>query len=132
MELLELREALETLLIDQLGTYRLSNGIYTPAVSVRAVGQSMIPGTTVTGMEMVIVRDPVLDPIIQYKFPEAFRTWTVYLVDWDGTQDLQSAAAVILWQYPSTKIEVLRVPEELGPYNQMRLDIQTNPVVAAS
>jgi hypothetical protein len=130
--ILELREALETLLVDQLGTYRLANGIHTPAVSVRAVGEPMIAGTTVNGMELVIVRDPQLEPITQYQSPEAFRRWTVYLVDWDGKQDLASSAAAILRQYPGTTMQPLDVPESLGPQHQMRLDIQTNPVGAES
>jgi hypothetical protein len=85
----------------------------------------MPSGATVSGMELVIVRDPELDPIPQYKNPNAFRRWTIYLVDWGGNADLKAAAALVLNSYPSTTIETLTVPEAVGPRNQMRLQIQT-------
>lgn len=130
MDILTLRESLETLLADSLGVYELANGYRTPAVSVRAVGEAMTPGTKVTGMELILQRDPDLDPIRQYKRPQAFRVWTVYLVDWSGDVDLDAAAAQILEEYPSTTITAPSLPEGLGPSHQMRLEITTNPVPA--
>jgi hypothetical protein len=125
MEVLALRTALQSLLSSALGIYTLGNGTTTAAVHVRAVGEARPSNVTVSGMEMVIVRDPELDPILQYKNPNAFRRWTVYLVDWGGSADLESAAALVLDSYPSTTIETLSVPEAVGPRNQMRLQIQT-------
>jgi hypothetical protein len=125
MEVLALRTALQSLLTSALGTYTLGNGTTTAAVHVRAVGEARPSGVTVTGMELVIVRDPELDPIPQYKNPNAFRRWIVYLVDWGGSADLKAAAALVLNSYPSTTIETLSVPEAVGPRNQMRLEIQT-------
>lgn len=130
MDLLTLRESLETLLADSLGVYELANGYNTPAISVRAVGEGMTPGTKVRGMELVLQRDPDLDPIPQYKQPQAFRVWTIYLVDWGGDADLDVAAAQILTQYPSTTITAPRVPEGLGPTHQLRLELTTNPAPA--
>jgi hypothetical protein len=127
MDILSLRIALETLLADFVGTYRLANGTQTPAVHVRAVGEPMTAGTTVQGMEMVLVRDPELDPIRQYKAPKAFRRWQVYLIAWDDTADLEGAAALILGSYPSATISTITVPEQVGPQNQMLIEIQTGP-----
>jgi hypothetical protein len=125
MEVLALRSALQSLLSSALGTYTLGNGTTTAAVHVRAVGEPMPSGATVSGMELVIVRDPELDPILQYKTPNAFRLWTVYLVDWGGSANLEAAAALVLSSFPNTTIQTLSVPEAVGPRNQMRLQIQT-------
>jgi hypothetical protein len=124
MEVLALRTALQSLLSSALGTYTLGNGTTTAAVHVRAVGEARPSNVTVSGMEMVIVRDPELDPVVQYKNPDAFQLWTVYLVDWGGSADLKAAAALVLDSYPNTTIETLSVPEAIGPRNQMRLQIQ--------
>jgi hypothetical protein len=50
----------------------------------------------------------------------------LYLIDWGGSADLKSAAALVLNSYPSTTIETLSVPEAVGPRNQMRLQIQSD------
>lgn len=127
MDILQLRTELETLLVNNLGVYTLSNGTETPAVAVRAIGERSLPGTTVSGVEMILIRDPELEPIDQYSNQAAFRTWTIYLVDWDNNQDLESPAARILEQYPGTTITQVLVPEGVGPKHQLRLAVQTNP-----
>jgi hypothetical protein len=127
MDILQLRTELETLLVDNLGVYTLANGTETPAISVRAVGERTPAGTTVTGIELVLIRDPGLEPIDQYSNQAAFRTWTLYLVDWDNNQNLEGPAARILEYYPGTIITTVLVPEGLGPKHQLRLTVQTNP-----
>jgi hypothetical protein len=127
MDILQLRTELETLLVDSLGVYTLPNGSETSAVSVRALGERMTPGTTVSGVELVLVRDPGLNPIRQYTNQAALRTWTTYLVDWDNNTDLEALAAKVIEVYPGTGVRTLSVPEGAGPMHQLQLDIQTNP-----
>lgn len=127
MDILQLRTELETLLVDGLGVYVLSNGTETPAVSVRAPGERMTPGTTVSGVELVLIRDPDLSPIGQYSNQAAFRTWTTYLVDWSNATDLEPLAAAVIEHYPGTAVRPVVVPEGAGPMHQLRLEIQTNP-----
>ncbi|MFZ9621809.1 MAG: hypothetical protein ACO289_11460 [Prochlorococcaceae cyanobacterium] len=127
MDLLSLRTALETTLVDQLGSYRLANGARTPAISVRAPGESLPPGTTVRGLEVVIVREPELVPVRQYKNEQAFSRWTLYLVDWSGDASLQDVAGRLLWSYPGSNAVTINVPRGVGPRSQMRVDITTNP-----
>jgi hypothetical protein len=127
MDILQLRTELETLLVNNLGVYTLANGTETPAVSVRAVGERPAAGTTVTGIELVLIRDPDLSPLDQYSNQAAFRTWTLYLVDWNNDQDLEGPAARIVEQYPGTTVSTVLVPEGVGPTHQMRLTVQTNP-----
>jgi len=127
MDLLSLRTAIETTLVDQLGTYRLANGASTPAISVRAPGESLPPGTTVHGLEVVIVREPELVPVRQYQNEQAFSRWTLYLVDWSGDASLQEVAGRLLWSYPGSNAVSINVPRGVGPRSQMRVDITTNP-----
>lgn len=129
MDLLSLRTALETTLVDVLGSYTLANGVSTPAISVRAAGESLLPGTRVSGLECVIVREPELTVVRQYQKEQAFSRWTLYLVDWDGDTSLQDVAGRLLWAYPGSNAVSIRVPKGVGPRSQMRVDIQTNPDV---
>jgi hypothetical protein len=127
MNVLSLRTALETTLVDVLGTYTLANGVTTPAIAVRAAGESLPAGTTVTGLECVILREPELVPVRQYQKEHAFSRWTVYLVDWDGEASLQTVAGRLIWAYPGSNAVSITVPRGVGPRSQMRVDIQTDP-----
>jgi len=127
MNLLSLRTELETTLVDVLGTYTLANGMSTSAISVRAAGESLPPGTNVNGLECVIVREPELVPIRQYQQEDSFSRWTIYLVDWNGDASLQVVAGRLLWAYPGSNAVSISVPRGVGPRSQMRVDIQTNP-----
>ena len=127
MNLLSLRTELETTLVDVLGSYLLANGMSTPAISVRAVGESLPAGTTVTGLECVILREPELVPVRQYRQEQTFSRWTVYLVDWSANASLQDVAGRLIWAYPGSNAVSISVPKGVGPRSQMRVDIQTNP-----
>lgn len=127
MKLLSLRTELETTLVDVLGVYRLANGQTTPAISVRAPGESLPAGTTVEGLECVIVREPELQPIRQYEQEQALSRWTLYLVDWKGDASLQEVAGRLIWAYPGSNAVTINVPRGVGPRSQMRIDITTNP-----
>jgi hypothetical protein len=128
VNVLELRTELASLLSASLGTYTLPNGSTTPAIAVRSSGESLPAGTTVTGLEVVIIRDPNLTPIPQYAEPGALRTWTVFLVDWSDAVDLEPIAAYIIEAYAGTAVSPVAVPKGTGPQNQMRITIQSNAV----
>jgi len=127
MDILQLRTELETLLVNSLGLYTLPNGAETPAVSVRAPGERMTAGTTVRGVELVLIRDPDMAPISQYSNQAAFRTWTAFLVDWNNDTDLEPLVAAVVEDYPGTTVATVSVPEGVGPMHQVRLGIQGNP-----
>jgi hypothetical protein len=127
MDVLTLRTELETVLVNYLGDYTLANGAKTPAISVRAAGESLPPNTTVTGMEVVILREPELVPVRQYSNEQAFSRWTLYLVDWSGDTSLQEVGGVLIREYPGSNAVLINVPRGVGPRSQMRVDIQTDP-----
>ena len=128
MNVLELRTELASLLSASLGTYTLPNGATTPAIAVRSSGDSLSAGTSVTGLEVVIIRDPNLTPIPQYAESGALRTWTVFLIDWSDAVDLEPIGAYIIEAYAGTAVSTVAVPKGTGPQNQMRITIQSNAV----
>jgi hypothetical protein len=132
MNIRDLRVQLETTLVDVLGTYRLPNGATTPAIAVRAWGESLPAGTVVEGLEVVIIREPELLPVAQYQEQVAAHRWTLFLVDWQGTNSLQNVAGRILWAWPGSNAINIQAPRGVGPRSQMRVDLQTNPDFAAS
>lgn len=123
----DLRVALEVTLVDVLGTYQLSNTSTTPAIAVRGWGESLPPGTTVTGLEVVIIRDPEPVELVQYRQQVAFHRWTLFLVDWSGNISLQEIAGRLLWAWPGSNAVAIQVPKGVGPRGQMRVELQTNP-----
>lgn len=127
MNVRDLRLQLEVTLASVLGTYRLSNGATTPAIAVRAWGESLPPGTTVEGLECLIIRDPEPVELTQYQHQVAFHRWTLFLVDWSGEAQLQDVAGRLLWAYPGSNAVTVTVPRGVGPRGQMRVELQTNP-----
>lgn len=127
MELLALRTAIEEKLEELLGEYKLSNGSTTPAISVRSTGERIPPGTKVSGLEAVIIREPDLQEARVYKDALALRRWTVYLVDWSGQGDLEAAASELVYAFGGARTFPVLVPEGAGPKAQRRVVIPTSP-----
>lgn len=124
MDILDLRTSLETTLVDVLGVYRLGNNSMTPAIAVRSEGEGLPAGIRVSGLECVIMRDPVLRKVRQYRNAPARAKWVVYLVDWEGSGLVEEGARAILMDWPSADLYEMRVSEGLGPKAQMRVEIQ--------
>lgn len=124
MAALTLRNQLQSVLTSYLGTYTLANGATTPAASVREPGETLPAGTKVSGLEMILIRTPDLDPVPEYLAPGAQRLWTVYLVGWSASDNLEPAAAAVVAAYPNTSVQPVIVPEGLGPQSQLRLVIR--------
>ena len=122
---LSLRTALEATLTSSIGTYTLANGSTTPAVTVRDYGDSPPPGLTVTGLELIIIRSPEINPLLQFENGPTFETWPVWLVDWTGGTNLEVCAGKVIYAFPGTTAVRVNVPEQIGPKNQMRLDVRS-------
>lgn len=129
MDLLQLRSHLETLLATDLGTYVLPNGSTTPALAVRNEGESLPAHTKVTGLEVVILAQPSLVPVLQYEAQGTLRDWTLYLVDWDGTLALDAIAAELLYAFAGSTVSPLAAPRQVGPSNQLALRIPSSTVL---
>lgn len=132
MNILDLRVAIQATLSSVLGTYHLPNNATTPAIAVRAWGEALPAGTRVTGIEVVIIRDPEPQVIRQYRQEVSINAWTLFLVDWGGTHSLQNAAGRLIWAWPGSKAINVVVPQGVGPRSQIRVDLQTNPNFTAT
>jgi hypothetical protein len=122
--LLDLRSALSTLLAGYVGTYTLSNGLTTPAIAVRAIGEPRKTGTAVTGMELIIERDPdVIQVQTQGESSRLFE-WTIWLVSWDQST-LATPASMVAAVFPNVETEPIKVAKGSGPSNQVRIRLQT-------
>jgi hypothetical protein len=123
-EVLKLRRRLEALLADYVGVYTLANGELTPAVAVRALSEPRKLGTRVSGTELVIERDPDIIPIqSQESNPSTFE-WTIWLVAWSNTA-LADLGLIVAASFPNATVETIRVDDGSGPFNQMRITLQT-------
>ncbi len=128
MDVLTLRSQIATVLDQVLGTYTLANGITTPAISVRDYGEGLATGTTVTGLEVVILAQPELVPVRQYRSDGVQQDWTVFLVGWTAGVNVQEAAASLVANFGNTDVQTLNVAEGVGPRNQMQVTIRSNAV----
>ena len=122
MDLLALRGTLSTALANRLGTYTLPNGATTPAISVRDPGDGISAGTSVSGLEVVIISVPELELVSQYQSSPYLQTWTVFLVDWGGG-DMEGAVALVQAGFAGTTATSLNLTEDLGPKRQTQLRI---------
>ena len=127
MNLINLRTEIETALVDELGQYVLSNGTSTPAISVRAEGEDLPPGTSVEGVECVIMRYPRQQIIRQYANVRAFDIYTVYLVDWDSENGLQESVHLLSDLYPQLVLNSVSTQRDAGPNHQVRMEFRFNP-----
>jgi hypothetical protein len=125
MDVLQLRAAVEAILLTFTGTYTLANGATTPAVSVRAKGQPMMASTSVTGLEVIIQRDPeTFDRVDQYRDMESVNTWVVWLAEWGtAAASATTAAALIVAALPGASAAPVAL-DTGGPVNMVRVEIQ--------
>ena len=122
--LLDLRATLAAVLSTELGTYTLANGSSTPAVRCSGPDETRYPGTIVDGLELVIIKDPVLTTIRQYQEERAQATWTVFLVAW-GDRPAAVAAQLVVDAIPGCDAERVNVPQGIGPADQYQLTIRS-------
>lgn len=121
--LLDLRTTLTSVLSGVLGTYTLANGSVTSAVRCSDPSETRYPGTVVQGLELVIIKDPVLRPVRQYQQERVQAEWTAFLVAW-GEVSAAIAAQKVVDAIPGTDVERVNVPEGIGPQDQYQLTIR--------
>jgi hypothetical protein len=132
MNLPTLRERITAAIGGLIGVYTLANGATTPAISARRDGDPMTPGTTVTGLEVVMLAEPRPVPISQYSNQQALLEWLVFLVGWDETADPQTAALILVDAFPGSEWERILVPQGVGPSSQARVTIRSDAAQAVA
>lgn len=126
MDVLALRTAVETTLVDLLGVYALPNGQSCPAIAVRADGEKLPAGWRVTGMECVLHWQPIPQPLRQYGGQVAFNVWVADLVAWSAAVDLPVATARLLSQWPGSRYSELSFGRNAGPLSGRRVVLPEN------
>ncbi len=121
--LLFLRAELEALLSDDLGAYIFPDGSSTTAFRVVHEGDPRPNSIRVAGLEAVLLADPDLQPVRQYRDEAALGAWTLTLVAWDDLPP-GTAAQRVVNAYPGTTVAPLSVPQGMGPRHQYRLTVR--------
>lgn len=84
-----------------LGTYTLADGTTRPAIAVLAANETLPPGTTATGIELVITAVPGFAnrPLLSTE-TLTNPTWRIYVMGWQSAARLQAVAQRILALLP--------------------------------
>lgn len=115
MNAIELRSQIELALSGMIGSYRLPNGMVTPAIAVLKSYDVYPPeGTKITGLEVVIMYPTAL-PTATFEGYKVERNWTVYLKQWDRQGSLIDVVRSF-FSIPSFVKKLIFVPpsESLG------------------
>lgn len=96
---LELRSHIATILADYIGTYTWNGGSSAAALAILPDNKHGFsyppPGTTVTGIEVAIVR-PVPTTKLLLTGYIARHTWEIYLKQWDRNSNLIEATSLLV------------------------------------
>jgi len=120
-EVLDLRQELETLLSDLLGTYTYPDGATTPAINV---GFKVPEGVTATGLEVVISPEPSSQPMAMQGDKGVYREWLVVLRQWDDADvdSLRLAVERMIARWPEMTAPVV-VPATYETLAQARVSV---------
>lgn len=119
MTILELRQAIATLLSDLLGSYVLPSGTQKPAIYV--AGEKSTPkGWKVTGLEVTIRQYPQQASRPLMGTVRIAKTWEVVLVNYTpGSPSLENAINRIIRHFPDARTNYL--PYSDTSYEQYRI-----------
>lgn len=84
-----------------LGSYTLADGTTRPAIAVLAANESLPPGTTAVGIELVIKSVPGFAPQVLLSsetLPNP--TWRIYVMGWQSAAALQAVAQRVMALLP--------------------------------
>lgn len=125
MNILELRDAIATVLVDQLGTYKLPNHTTIPAIYVLDTGGSIPADWSVSGLECIIRRSPTSRSTSGSTFDGTRfnKNWQLYLLQWDGAHTLEAAVSLIERRFYNVRSFSLGVAENRGVKEQYSIRI---------
>ena len=125
MNINELREAIETLLVDELGTYKLPDRTNIPAVYVLDTGGSVPVDWKATGLECIIRRSPSSRNTNGSTFDGTRfnKNWQIYLLQWDGPHTLEAAVTRIERYFSGVRSFGVPVGEQRGVKEQYSVRI---------
>nr|WP_290224230.1 hypothetical protein [Trichocoleus desertorum] len=121
----ELREAIATLLVAELGAYKLPNNTTTPALFVLDTGGNVPSDWKATGLECIIRRSPTSRNTAGSTFDGTRfnKNWQLYLLQWDGPHTLEAAVSRIERYFSGVRSFSLGVGEQRGVKEQYSIRI---------
>ncbi|WP_348230640.1 hypothetical protein [Trichocoleus desertorum] len=126
MNINELREELETLLVAELGTYKLPNNTTTPAIYVLDTGGNVPTDWKANGLECIIRRSPTSRNTNGSTFDGTRfnKNWQIYLLQRDtGPHTLEAAVSRIERYFSGVRSFALPVAEQRGVKEQYSVRI---------
>lgn len=104
-----------------LGEASLSNGSTTPALTVGDWEGTV----TVTGLEVIVARNPQQEALEAFAFPGFIPSYTVRLINWSGREDLEAAVNAIAERFWPLAQDPALIPESAA--NPEQLTIAVHP-----
>jgi hypothetical protein len=118
-----------------LGTYTLADGTTRPAIAVLAANESLPPGTTAVGVELVITAVPGFGPqVLLTEETLVNPTWRIYVMGWRSAAQLQAVAQRVIALLPgatAASVEGDAPGEGIGVIDQVVIR-WTNPTAVVT
>jgi len=118
-----------------LGTYTLADGTSRPAIAVLARNETLPPGTTAVGIEMVITAVPAFAPRVLLGEETLINpTWRIYVMGWQSAAQLQAVAERVIALLPgatATSLDGNAPGEGIGVIDQVIIR-WTNPTAVVT
>jgi hypothetical protein len=118
-----------------LGTYTLADGTSRPAIAVLARNETLPPGTTPVGIEMVITAVPAFAPRVLLGEETLINpTWRIYVMGWQSAAQLQAVAERVIALLPgatATSLDGNAPGEGIGVIDQVIIR-WTNPTAVVT
>jgi len=84
-----------------LGDYTMADGTTQPAIAVLATNETLPPGTTAVGIELVITAVPRFGPqVLLTEGTLTNPTWRIYVMGWQSAAQLQVVAERVIALLP--------------------------------
>ena len=117
-----------------LGTYTLADGTSRPAIAVLAANESLPPGTTAVGIELVITAVPGFAPSLTQEATLPNPTWRIHVMGWQSAAQLQTVAQRVMALLPgatAASVEGDAPGDGIGVIDQVVVR-WTNPTVVVT
>ncbi len=125
----------DTAIAAALGSYTLTDGTTRPAIAVLAANETLPPGTTAVGIELVITAVPGFGPQVLLTTETLTNpTWRIYVMGWRSIAQLQTVAQRVMALLPGATVASVEgdAPGEgIGVLDQVVIR-WTNPTVVVT
>lgn len=125
MDVLTLRNNIEAVIEEFIGTYTLPSGAIVPAIAVLASGQPLNDNRMVSGLEVIIKRSPTSGQArMTFDSVNRVNYWTVYLVQWKGgSYNIDEARRKLEEKFPGSNSILIGVIKNLECLEQAQVRI---------